>query len=409
MKQRLLLICQHFYPEMVSTGLHMTELAVALQNTYTDFDIEVLCSYPSKNTFTGESITDRYRNVTIIRKRSNGKEHGGVLSRLLFSLSFFLRVCAYLLLHHNKYRGFIITTNPPFLGLATVLMKKLFGKRYLLIVYDIYPDIAVKMGILKAHSIITRLWNIVTRNILQHATTLSVIGRDMEKIIAAKLQQHNKKSVLIHNWADATHVKPIAPADNLFLQQHPELQHKILFVYSGNMGRTHNMEDIVALANACKEDDTIRFVIIGGGAKYEQMKQAAVTAQNILALPYQPFALLPHVLSASTFCLVCLDKAFTGYSVPSKTYGIMAAGKPVIAFLDAESEIGMAITESECGFVISPGTDPAKVLGQIRGALDSGAYIQMGMRARAAFDTSYTLTIAAEKYHAALTSTFAQG
>src|SRR6266542_2427590 len=124
MKKKLLLICQHFYPEMVSTGLHMTELATSVNNNFDNIEIEVLCSYPSKKTFTDKKITAKYKNVNIIRKRSNGEEHGSVINRLLFGFSFFVRVLSYLVFNQKKYAGFIITTNPPFLGLATVLFKK---------------------------------------------------------------------------------------------------------------------------------------------------------------------------------------------------------------------------------------------------------------------------------------------
>ena len=95
MKKKLLLICQNFYPEMISTGLLMTQLAISINNGFDDIEIEVLCSYPSKKTFTDKEITDRYKNVTILRKRSNGKEYGSVINRLLFGFSFFLIV------HHS--------------------------------------------------------------------------------------------------------------------------------------------------------------------------------------------------------------------------------------------------------------------------------------------------------------------
>src|SRR6476660_4456820 len=243
MKNKLLLICQHFYPEMASTGLHMTELVTSLNNNF-NIEIEVLCSYPSKENFTDKEITDSYKNVNIIRKKSNGKEHGSVANRLLFGFSFFVRVLTYTVFQQKKYTGFIITTNPPFLGLTTVLLKKLFGKPYFLIVYDVYTDLAIKMGILKQDSLSAKLWRFITISILKSANRFSVIGRDMERIILNKAPGLETKSVLIFNWSDAGHIKPIAIEENLFLKQYPQLKNKFLFVYSGNMGRTHNMEDI---------------------------------------------------------------------------------------------------------------------------------------------------------------------
>lgn len=401
MKQKLLLICQHFYPEMVSTGLHMTELATFINNNYDDVEIEVLCSHPSKNTFTDKDLPAVYKNVKITRKKSNGKEHGGVVSRLLFGTSFFLRVFFFLIFNQRKYKAFIITTNPPFLGIATIFLKKVFRKKYFLIVYDVYPDIAVKLGLLSSGSIVTKCWAYVTTSILKHAAAFSVIGRDMEKIILNKAKDLKEKSVLIYNWSDAEHVKPIKKEDNIFLQQHPEFKNKYLFVYSGNMGRTHNMHDVLALANAFKSATNYHFLIIGGGAKYEEVKSIAKHEENITVLPYQPFEILPHVLSASAFCLVCLEKEFTGYSVPSKTYSVMAASKPIIAFLAKDSEIGMAVAEANCGFVIDDAADTAKIKEQIITAIENGSIASMGSNALSFFQKNYTLEISGNKYYGA--------
>jgi len=405
MKNKLLLICQHFYPEMVSTGLHMTELAASLNNNF-NIEIEVLCSYPSKKNFTNIETPGSYKNVKIIRKKSNGKEHGSVINRLLFGFSFFARVLSYLVLHQKKYTGFIITTNPPFLGLITVLLKKLFGKSYFLIVYDVYPDLAIKMGILKQDSLTAKLWNFITITILKNANRFSVIGRDMKRIILNKATGLETKSVLICNWSDAYHVKPIAIEENLFLKQYPQLKNKFLFVYSGNMGRTHNMENILALAKVFEPENDYMFLIIGGGAKFDKVTEESKGLKNVIVLPYQPFEMLPHVLSASTFCFVCLDKNFTGYSTPSKTYGIMAAGKPLIAFLSEDSEIGMTVKEAQCGLVVDENNCTQQLKQKIIQTVQTGEYRQMGDNALQTFNAHYTLEIAAEKYYDVFKNTF---
>jgi len=241
---------------MVSTGLHMTELATSVNNNFDDIEIEVLCSYPSKKTFTDKKIT--------IRKRSNGEEHGSVINRLLFGFSFFVRVLSYLLFNQKKYAGFIITTNPPFLGLTTVLLKKFSSKPYFFIVYDVYPELAIRMGILKQDSLATKMWSVITISILKNANGFSVIGRDMERIILSKAKGLETKSVLICNWSDANHIKPGAAEENLFLLQYPQLKNKFLFVYSGNIGRTHNMEDVMALAKTFEKESDYVFLVIGG-------------------------------------------------------------------------------------------------------------------------------------------------
>ena len=109
--------------------------------------------------------------------------------------------------------------------------------------------------------------------------------------------------------------------------------------------------------------------------------------------------MLPHVLNAATFCLVCLEKEFTGYSVPSKTYSVMAASKPIIAFLAMDSEIGMAVTEARCGFVIDDSNSSSALKREIITAIETGTVNEIGKNALSFFTKNYTLDISAEKYY----------
>lgn len=404
---RLLLICQHYYPEMVSTGLHMTELSTSLQQAFEkEYEIEVLCSYPSIKGFENENIKNEYKGVRIKRIPHLGKQHGGILSRLFFSLSFMLGVFRYLITHQKKYKGFIITTNPPFLGLITLIIKKIFQKPYFLIVYDVYPEIAVKLEVLKENSIITKFWSWASKLILLGADQFSVIGRDMESLILAKSPKLKRKSNLIANWADSAEMKKISPLENKFLQQNPELLNKTLLTYSGNMGRTHNVEDILKIADCLRSYDDIVFLIIGGGAKFEKMRDLSESFNNVIVMPYQPFEMVPHVLNASKASIVCLDDEFMGYSVPSKTYSILAVAKPVIALLNAKSEIGLVINEAKCGLVFSDGFTPSSAANTIVDSLKNGQFELWGNNARNEFFNNYTLDIATAKYKKSIMKMF---
>jgi glycosyltransferase involved in cell wall biosynthesis len=159
------------------------------------------------------------------------------------------------------------------------------------------------------------------------------------------------------------------------------------------------VEDVLALANAFETEKDYIFLIVGSGAKFNKVKEESERLQNVIVLPYQPFELLPHVLNASTFCFVCLHGNFTGYSTQSKTYGIMAAGKPLIAFLSEDSEIGMAVKEAQCGFVVSKNGCIKKLKQEILQTIQTGEYKKMGVNALQNFKAHYTLQIAAGKYY----------
>src|SRR5882762_1554880 len=200
----IILMCQHFYPEMISTGLHMTELAVAL--TRLGWRVTAVCAQPSlllseANQPVPLSMT--HEGVTITRVRTIGS-HSGLAGRALFALSFMLTSAVRALRLRHGARGIVLTTNPPFLGLGAWALSRVGVLPYVLIVYDVYPEIASRLGVLTEGSLIERLWRRATRMVLNEAAAVVVIGRDMEQIIAAKVRPAQRSRLrLIPNWSDA--------------------------------------------------------------------------------------------------------------------------------------------------------------------------------------------------------------
>lgn len=406
--KRFLLVCQHFYPEMVSTGMHMTELSSRLSEL--GWDITVYCAKPSwGSNDSDQESTPRdmvYQNINIHRVRTLGNQQSSLIARGLFALTFFMSVCWALLRHVKQFPAIMVTTNPPFIGLVGWLFSKLFRKPYLLLVYDVYPDIAVNLGVLSEKSIITKFWAWLTRLILNSAETIVVIGRDMDEIIRAKVKPaHRHRITLIPNWSDERLVAPILAEENEFVKEH-NLDDKFVIQYAGRMGRTHNLEVLIEAANLIS-DERILFQFIGEGAK-KKILQAFVETnnlQNVQFLPYQPMGKLPQMLSAADIAVVCLDNSFTGLSVPSKSYGVMAGGTPILGFLDAEGEIGRTIKELGCGIVLPNPTveDVVKVIDSFMN--DPEKLHAMGRSGREGYLRKYTLSHSAKAYDKALMST----
>jgi len=404
MNQRIALLCQHFYPEMVSTGMHMTELATGLARR--GWHMAVYTAPPSWGKSEDSQVVTRrmeYEGVEILRGRTIGSQRGGLLSRSLFALSYLLSALWGVLGHLRRYHALVVTTNPPFIGLVGWLIQRLTGKPYLVIVYDVYPDIAAQLGVIRAGSLVARLWEWLTRLILRRADTVVVIGRDMAEIVAAKLhEQDREKIVLIPNWSDEQHVTPIPQEQNSFVTEH-DLRDRFVVQYAGRMGRTHNTECLIEAARLLA-DEPVLFQFIGDGAKKAILQQmvADYGLSNVQFLPYQPMTRLAEMLSAASLAVVCLESTFTGLSVPSKTYGVMAAGKPILAFLDPASEIGLTIAENRCGIVLSD-PDGGMVADSIRNLLrHPDELLAMRRRSRDAFLANYTLSHAVSSYAAAL-------
>lgn len=402
-QKRLALVCQHFYPEMISTGLHMTELATGLAAR--GFALRVYCAPPAYGEHAGKSL-DRhscYQGVEIVRLPSVGNPRGGLASRGLFSLLYLLATWLFLLKDHRELAGIITTTNPPFIGVAAVLARL----PYVTIVYDVYPEIAVRLGALSETSALTSLWAEVTRFLFNRSDKLVVIGRDMAEIVASKVNnQSNERIRLIPNWSDERRVKPVKPEDNTFVREH-DLGSRFVIQYSGRMGRTHNLEPLLEAAELLQNEEVL-FQFIGDGAKRDRLIAIAEAKglKNVQFLPYQPFERLDEVLSAPELAVVCLQREITGLSVPSKTYGIMAAGKAILGFVDSESEIAQVIEEEACGVVLPEpnGSSVAEVIQCFRNHPKRLA--QMGSNGRRAFLEKYSLSKAVDRYERLLIESF---
>lgn len=405
---RLVLLCEHFYPEMVSTGMHMTELATRLAER--GWDITV---YTARPAWANEREEDRfpkemvYGGVRIRRVPTLGSARGGVASKTLAGLSFLASVTAVLWRARRRFEGMVVTTNPPFLGLVGRLFARWFRRPYLLIVYDVFPEFAISLGVLRAGSLVARAWDRVTRSILSGASVVVVIGRDMEDLIRRKLPERlHDRIVMIPNWSDERRVHPVPREGNAFRREHG-LDGRFVVQYAGRLGEKHNLEPLVDAAGLLRGSGVL-FQFVGEGAKKARL-QALVAGEgldDVQFLPYQPMDRLAETLSAADLAVVCLEPGHTGISVPSKAYGVIASGTPILGILDPDGEIGQMIKETGCGVLVEP--DPVEIAEAIRGLMaDEEARTAMGEAGRAAFLERYTLARAAASYDAALASMLA--
>ncbi len=406
-EKRLGLLCQHFYPEMKGTGLHMTELATSLARR--GWRLRVYCSYPTgpiADEDRKRELLGDHEGVEVVRVRPLGRHEGGIVARLVFGVSYMIAIAFRIVRDRQELAGLIVTTSPPFVGLAALLARRLFAIPYVQIGYDLFPDSAVHMGAIGANSPITRIWRRVTRAIFRGAALVVAIGRDMAEIVAAMVGSR-AKVIIIPNWSDEAKVWPMPRAENAFVRAHG-LRDKTVVQYSGNLGRNHDIECLIEAAKLLADDPRVVFQFVGGGAKKSLMEKKARDAglTNVRFVPLQPASNLASVLSAAHLGVVALGKPYTGLSVPSKTYGIMASGVPILAMMDDRSEVGRAVVENHCGVVL-PDASAAEVADVVRQLVNEPArFADMGGNGRRAFLKSYTLSKAADRYSAALEASF---
>ncbi len=398
--RKIALLCQHFFPELISTGMHMTELACALRSL--GWFIQVYCAQPSisieeQNAQVPEEM--EYRGIRILRVRALGSHRKNLLGRLVHGMSYLLSVAWAVFRDSGEMGGYLITTNPSILGAVGRCVGWFRRRPYIVIVYDVYPDVAVRLNLFKARSLFVRLWEMVVRFGLRGASGIVVIGRDMEKLVRQKLRVGAGPPVyLIPNWSDETNVSLLPHEASEFRRRHVPDGYFVV-QYSGNMALTHNIEPLIEAAEILRNEKVL-FQFIGEGSKKKRLQEMArdVGLQNVQFFPYQPLSELGQVLSAADASVVCLESCFTGVSVPSKTYGIMASGRPILGLVDPESEIGRTIIENGCGLVM-PDPSGSEVADAIRGLLREPANTQrMGQNGYRAFLGKYTLTMAANRY-----------
>ncbi len=401
MQKRLAIICQHFYPEMLSTGLFITQIATGL--TERGWKIRVYCAnpiyLPKPSAPADIPKFQRYQGVEIIRVPTLSTARNTLPRRLLNAITFLLAIAWHLYRDRKALLGVVNTTNPPFLGLVAWLAKWCLGLPYLTIVHDIYPDVAVSLGLLPKQAPITWLWDRATRLIFNQSSGLVVIGRDMAELVRRKVRHRTSVSMtLIPHWADAASVYPIAKADNPFVQQH-QLAERFVVQYSGRMGRVHNLEPLIEAA-ALLQTTPVLFQLIGEGAKRAALEArvAELGLTNVQFLSYQPYEQLVHTLSAADVGVICLEEACVGVSVPSKTYGVLACARPVLALMDPKAEIAQMVAETQCGLVLPKATGET-VAATIRRLLADPASVErMGEEAYRVFQQNYQLDAGIERY-----------
>ena len=395
----LMILSQYFYPDLAATGQLLTELAEDLISY--GYNIKVLTAKPSyyknKEKYSKEEI---YRGIDIYRVSATKFNKNMMIGRLCNFLSYFISVSFKLLFSKNKY-PLLIVSNPPFLPLLGFLLKKVKNRRYIYLVHDIYPDIAIRLGYLKKNSIIVKIWYQIHYRILKKAEEIIVLGDFMvEKLKEKYPDLDNNKFKIIHNWADEKKILPIKKEENWFVKKH-HLSNKIVILYSGNIGLFQDLKSIIKTAERLKNHDDILFLFIGDGGGLKELKKIAKenNLTNVKFLPYQLKKDLSYSLSAADISIVTMEKGIEGLAVPSKLYGILASGRAVLGLVGKNCEVAEIIKGAKCGYRIEQG-DVDGLVEKIKYIYENPEILKiMGENSRKYFEKHFTRSQMTRKYY----------
>ncbi len=291
-------------------------------------------------------------------------------------------------------------TDPPFLGAAAYLVARRFRAPLVVISQDVFPEIAVELGRLENPVVIALLRTLVAFY-LRHAERVVAIGDTMRRRLEAK-GAHPERLRVIPNWVDVDAIRP-EPKDNSWAVEHG-LADAFVVMHSGNIGHAQDLDSLIRAATLLRDLESLRIVIIGGGARHGELVALAerLEVDSVQYLPYQPREALSLSLSAADVHVVGLARGLSGFVVPSRLYGILAAGRAVIVAADEATETVGVVLEAGCGIVVQPGR-PDELARAIRAAHD-GAYdlAEMGRRARAYAESASSRETAIARYRGVL-------
>jgi glycosyltransferase involved in cell wall biosynthesis len=284
-----------------------------------------------------------------------------------------------------------LVTNPPLLPLFALLACRVRGARCCLRIDDVYPEAMVHAGLIRPGGILASIANWANRRLYRRMDRIIVLGRDMKRLVEEKLGYAGDKVLVIPNWADTDSVAPAERCQNRFLAQYG-LQGKFVVGYAGNIGRVQAVESLFEAASLLEGRPELHFLVFGSGQKVSWLARAVAAAQltNLTLAGLRSRAEQAEMLNAFDVGAIALVRGMAGAGVPSRLYNLMAAGRPVLAALDAESEVAQVVREEKIGWVVPP-DEPQKLAGAILEASSNRERLKaMGARARKAAEEKYS-------------------
>jgi glycosyltransferase involved in cell wall biosynthesis len=309
-----------------------------------------------------------------------------------------------LLLRHVRRGNLVIVgTNPPTLPFSVAFACWAKRADCLLKAEDIYPDNMIAARIISQHGFVARLMNFAQRRLLLRMKAIFVLGRDMEALVQKKLAPNQVRLEWVPNWADSDVIKPEARGFNRLIQE-LGLQDKFIVGYAGNIGPLQGIECLFDCALRMREHTDVHFLFVGQGQRYAWLNRAVCSAglKNVTLLGQRPRSDQAVFLNAFDVAVVSLITGMSGVGVPSRTYNFLAAGKPVLAAVDADSEIAALVNEESVGWVVTPGKVDEFVSVVLAAKSNPDQLKQIGCRARQLAESKYSFENVMKQYRALL-------
>lgn len=395
---RLLLVNRHYWPDLAPTGTCLADLAEALAAR--GHEVEVLCG---RGGYVGDldvPAREIRRGVRVRRVPAMTLGGVGALGRLFDYAGFFVQAL-WRMATGAPYDLAVVLTTPPLLSVAAATARRLRGRRYVIWSMDLHPEAEVADGMLAPDGLSARVLRSLADAGYRHADRVVAIGAGMRQRLEARGVPPDRLRTL-GVWSDGQRVVPMDPRESA-LRARLDLGDRLVVMYAGNAGRAHRFDEVLEAMRRLADDDRFAFVFVGGGAQRARIERFIDDhgLRHAAYLDYVPAEALSDALGAADIHLITLADAMAGIAVPSKLYGVLAAGRPSVFVGPSRSEVARTLTEAEAGVVIDPqeGAGADRLVEALNTLADEPELRDaMGRRARAAFEAGHDRTRQCERW-----------
>jgi glycosyltransferase involved in cell wall biosynthesis len=393
-RPRLLILNEYYWPGPEATAHLLTELCESLNS---DYDVRVITGAVQSEEGRARRVVrngvkiERVPSTAFDRARLPGRG----LNYLTFMVAALVRGLAV-----GRPDIVLCMTDPPMLGAAAVLVARRHRSPLIVVSEDVFPEIASELGRLRNPFVIATLRRMVSFY-LRRADRVVAIGDTMRARLEAKGAPPERIRV-IPNWVDVSQIVP-RPRANSWATENG-LVGKFVVMHSGNVGHAQDLDTLVRAADRLRDLDDLVVLIVGLGARRAEVMRLAeqLGLDNVRFLPYQPRERLSESLSSADVHVVGLAPGLAGYVVPSRLYGILAVGRPVIAAVDNESETAEIVRSADCGYCVPPASPDLLAAAVRRCHASRSELSRLGENARAYVEREGGRQVAMERYRSLL-------
>jgi colanic acid biosynthesis glycosyl transferase WcaI len=400
--RRLIFLNRFFFPDHSATSQILGDLAFHLAAC--GREVHVITSQQIyDNPKAGLPATEMVRGVNVLRIPTTKFGRSGLLGRGLDYLSFYRSMSRSVLSLAGPGDVLIAMTDPPMISVPAMRAARSGGSNLVNWLQDLYPEVAIELGVPLLKGPLGNGLSHLRDRSLKIASGNVVVGQRMaERIVARGVPP--ERVHIIHNWCDDQRIRPIPHEENPLRRQWG-LEGKFVVGYSGNLGRAHEFQTVLAAARHFADDPRIIFLITGDGHHVVQLRQEVkkLELDRIFRfMSYQERDLLNYSLGTADVHWVSLRPELEGLIVPSKFFGIAAAGRPTIAITSRDGEIALLVKKHACGVVVRPGDTDALISAILLLSGDAQRTHEMGIRARQMVDAHFTQRQALERWRSLL-------